>query len=78
MTDEYIIRVMAVLFIFAIFFVGQIIWYGVKYLTQEYLEPAVEKHGKLQREYRKYLKNCDKKGKSPLSYRRWKFAYQNK
>lgn len=78
MTDEYIIRVISALFIFCIFFVGRIIWYGTKYFNQEYVNPKYKKYKSNKEKYRKYLINCDKKGKTPLSYRHWKFAYKNK
>ena len=76
MTDAYIIRVISALFIFGIFLLGRIIWYGTKYFNQEYVEPKYKNHKVNKKKYRQYLINCDKKGKVPLSYRQWKFAYQ--
>ncbi|MBO4700785.1 MAG: hypothetical protein J5620_03505 [Alphaproteobacteria bacterium] len=36
------------------------------------------KHKNEQEKYRKYLRDCDKRGKTPLSYKQWKFAYADK
>ena len=33
------------------------------------------KHQNSIEEYRKYVIDCDEKGKPPLSYKKWKFAY---
>lgn len=46
-----------------------------KNINQNYVEPARKKHANIQERYRKYLKACDKRGKRPLSYKQWKFAY---
>lgn len=78
MTDEYFIRVLAVLIIFA--FIFGIRWFstGTKYVNNEYIKPAYKTHKNNREKYRKYLRDCDKKGKVPLSYHQWKFAYTDK
>ena len=44
----------------------------------EYVEPTYIKHKSNKERYRKYIIACDKKGKPPLSYKQWKFAYPDK
>ena len=48
----------------------------VQNMNQNYIEPARERHQNLQEQYRKYLRDCDKKGKQSLSYAKWKFVYK--
>ncbi len=57
----------------AVIFAITMLSIGIEYGKQE------NKKRKNQREkYRKYLVNCDKQGKTPLSYKQWKFAYTEK
>ena len=54
------------------------IFKSIKMANNVYIEPLQKKHKDTREEYRKYLINCDKKGKHPLSYNQWKFAYNDK
>ena len=54
------------------------IFKSINIVNKGYIEPLQEKHKDTREEYRKYLINCDKKGKQPLSYNQWKFAYKDK
>ena len=47
-------------------------------IRHEYVEPTYIKHKSNKERYRKYIIACDKKGKPPLSYKQWKFAYPDK
>jgi hypothetical protein len=51
---------------------------GVEHINKNYVEPARKRHENTQKQYRKYLIDCDKRGKPPLSYKQWKFAYIDK
>lgn len=51
---------------------------GIKTVNKEYVEPLQKEHDNNREKYKKYLINCDKKGKQPLSYKQWKFAYSDK
>ena len=51
---------------------------SVKSVNDNYIEPVQKKHQNNIKKYRKYVINCDKKGKQPLSYKQWKFAYGSK
>ena len=51
--------------------------HGTKYVKKE-IKSQHEKHKLYQEKYRKYLRDCDKQGKTPLTYKQWKFAYTDK
>ncbi len=78
MTDEYFIRALSVIIVFAFIFGIRWLSAGTKYVNDEYIKPAYKTHKSNLEKYRKYLRDCDKKGKVPLSYNQWKFAYSNK
>ena len=51
---------------------------STRYVKKEIVEKQYNKHKNNQEKYRKYLRDCDKRGKTPLSYKQWKFAYTEK
>ena len=75
MTEEYFVRVIAICIIFFIIFAIRGIFACTHYLNKMYVIPAKENHTKKLEKYIKYLRECDKKGKTPLSYKLWKLAY---
>ncbi|MBO4700786.1 MAG: hypothetical protein J5620_03510 [Alphaproteobacteria bacterium] len=50
----------------------------MSYLNNKYVEPCRKRTQKQITKYRKYLMDCDKRGKTPLTYKQWKFAYVDK
>lgn len=54
------------------------IFKGIKTVNKEYVEPLHKERDDNREKYKKYLISCDKKGKQPLSYKQWKFAYSDK
>jgi len=75
MTEEYFVRVIAICIIFLVIFAIRGISACMHYLNKRYVTPAKENHKRNLEKYRKYLRECDKKGKAPLSYKLWKLAY---
>ena len=64
-------------YLFALGIVG-LIYILIKFfktLNNDYVEPVQKRHNNNIQRYRRYVINCDKKGKQPLSYKQWKFAY---
>lgn len=78
MTEEYFFRVLAVVIISVVIFGIRWIWIGTNYVNKEYIKPVQKLHKDNRERYRKYLRGCDKKGKRPLTYNQWKFAYADK
>ena len=74
-TDELIIRGLSVAIVFALFFVIGLLRNGARYIKKEIVETQYKKYKSNQAKYKKYLRDCDKRGKIPLSYKQWKFAY---
>ena len=64
-----------ILFVIIGFFV--LLFKSAQFVNNNYIEPTQKKHQSNIKKYRKYVINCDKKGKQPLSYKQWKFAYGN-
>ena len=77
-SETYIIRVLSALIVYVLIFVVRWIWISANYVNHEYIKPARKNYKNIQEQYRKYLIQCDRKGKTPLTYKQWKFAYVNK
>ena len=69
---------------FVFYIIGQIIGRGVPKLVhgtkrvKSGIKKQYKNHKDNQEKYRKYLRDSDKQGKTPLSYKQWKFAYVNR
>ena len=69
--------ILSLVILFGIIGLIYLILKSAKGVNDNYIEPAQKKHQSNIKKYRKYVINCDKKGKQPLSYKQWKFAYGN-
>lgn len=76
--DIWVAEILSWLIIIGSILLIKAVFKAIKTVNKEYVEPLQKEHDNNREKYKKYLINCDKQGKQPLSYKQWKFAYSDK
>lgn len=77
-TDIWAAEILSWLIIIGSALLLKVIFKGIKNVNKEYIKPLQKEHDDNREKYKKYIIRCDQKGKQPLSYKQWKFAYSDK